>query len=109
MDFTPAKRGQLAVVEATSSYVGVNYSQSSSNTVYFLVQVLGVGRDGRIIRYRELGKSFDSKGTPARSMLVNREMDIDKLIADMDAEVKELWCANQFSSLDDVKEYVFKF
>lgn len=104
-----AQRGQIAVLETLSTYTGVGF-KATSKIRFHLIHVLGASRDGCIIQYRRLGDSHSRKSTPAKSLLIAKgSIDEEALLADMDAKVKLQWDANDFASLDAVKDYVTRF
>ena len=104
-----AVRGQIAALETTRSYTARDY-KTVEYLEWYLVQILGVGRDGRIIRYRRLGDSFEYKCTPAKSLLIpHGKIDEHALVGDMERRVKLHWDANAFKSLDELKDYVSAF
>lgn len=105
-----ATRGQIMAYEVTRSFTGATNYKSESRNEWVLAQVLGVGRDGRVIRYRRLGSSTETKGTPTTSRLIGRgKVDEAALVHDMDTRVKLYWDANAFKSLDELKDYVSAF
>ena len=105
-----ATSGQIMAYEVTRSFTGATNYKSESHREWVLAQVLGVGRDGRVIRYRTLGSSTENKATPAESRLVVKgTVDEAALVHDMDTRVKLHWDANAFKTLDELREYVRTF
>lgn len=105
-----AERGQIMAFEVTRSFTGATDYKSESHIELVLAQVLGVGRDGRVIRYRTLGSTTETKSTPAKSLLIQKgKVDEAALVHDMDTRVKLHWDANAFKSLDELKDYVSAF
>jgi len=106
---TNAQRGQIAVLKTIAAYSHVDF-RVESKTLYSLIHVQGVSRDGKIIRYRRLGDSYLTKKTPAETLLIAKgTINEEALIADMESKIKGQWDANLFNDIETLKDYVRKF
>lgn len=106
---TNAQRGQICAVEESRTFTTAKY-ETISKPNFYLAHVIGVSRDGKIIKFRRLGDHYVFKFAPPKSFLISKgTINEEALISDMESRIKDQWDANDFDDLETLKNYVRNF
>lgn len=102
----PAGRGDLAVIEQKASATYLKGGGIARN-FFAVALVTSVTRDGQVKKYRVAGSFYESKNTPDRVLIVRQEdLVTTQAFEDLAARCKEQWNANEFVSLDAVRDFL---
>jgi len=103
-----ACRGDLVVVKREMRSVCAGTYKSVVRPYYSLALVTGVTRDGRVKKYRVAGDHYESKAPPPAGALIVKQTKVsaNRAFADLETRCRDKWDANDFDSLEAVREYL---
>lgn len=106
---TPAKRGDLLLVEESRSWTGANF-QSGGSSTFRLVTVIGISRDGRARKVKRFGCSNATYGVTGRCWVIDAAgNDVAAASAAMRARIAEDWQADCFDSFEAARAFLTPF